>query len=147
MRPGTHHFELLHWIYLKAEYGACILSPASPPVTMLRWHFPESLYQSLLWTQSNQLYMHISRWWFWNPRKGLWASWNIKILQVILPLSSVGVFRPWRPSSFSPPQHSSYFSLPSIREMTDTPHSLKGVFLVSPTGAKNLKENIYLFTM
>ena len=53
MRPGTHHFELLHWIYLKAEYGACILSPASPPVTMLRWHSPESLYQSLLWTLCN----------------------------------------------------------------------------------------------
>ena len=60
---------------------------------------------------------------------------------MILPLSSVGVFWPWRPSCFSPPQHSSYFSLPAIREMTDTPHSLQGVFLVSPTGAKNLKEN------
>ena len=53
MRPGTHHFELLHWIYLKAEYGAFVLSPASPPVAMLRWHSPESLYQSLLWTLCN----------------------------------------------------------------------------------------------
>lgn len=50
MRPDTHHFELFHWIYLKAEYAACILSPASLPVTMLRWHSPELLYQSLLWT-------------------------------------------------------------------------------------------------